>query len=38
MQGADITKLRYHVEARLDIAAALPDIVIEKEGTLDKLR
>ena len=38
MQGADISKLRYHVEARLDIAAALPDIVIEKEGTLDKLQ
>ena len=38
MQGANISALKYRLEARLDVAAALPDIVIEKEGTLDKLQ
>ena len=38
MQGANISALKYRLEARLDVAAALPGIVIEKEGTLDKLQ
>ncbi len=38
MRGANLSTLKYRFEARLDVAAALPDIVIEKEGTLDKLQ
>ena len=34
MQQGDISTLRYRLEARLDLAALLPDLVIEKEGTL----
>lgn len=34
MQQGDLGALHYRLEARLDLAALMPDLIIEKEGTL----
>ena len=34
LQSQNISQLRYKFTARLDLAALLPDLVIEKEGAL----